>query len=69
MLLNRMSTYISLKEAPATRKGNRSAFPGHYALNPQGKPHAAFVGQEMVAFVLCAGEPDEIKSFEVIDGK
>lgn len=56
-----------LEGGPSNKKGEQIGFPGDYALNPCGKPHAAFIGAEMVAFVLYTGEPDEIKSFEVID--
>jgi hypothetical protein len=58
-----------LEGGPCNKKGEQIGFPGDYALNSKGKPHAAFIAEEMVAFVLYAGEPDEIKSFEVVEGK
>jgi hypothetical protein len=49
------------------RSGEPLRFPGDYALNPGGRPHSAFIGQETVSLVVYAGEPDEIREFEVVD--
>ena len=55
-----------LEGGSCNKKGEQIGFPGDYALNPQGRPHAAFIAIEMVTLQVYAGEPDEIKSFEVI---
>jgi hypothetical protein len=40
---------------------------GGYSLNPEGQPHSAMIASETTAFVLYTGEPDEVKSVEVLD--
>ena len=47
--------------------GAQLRFPGDYTLNPAGHPHSAFIGTEGVSVVIYAGEPDEIRAFEVIE--
>jgi hypothetical protein len=56
-----------LEGGRGTKTGEQLRFPGNYALNPKGKVHSAFVGTETVALVLYTGEPDEVRSIEVID--
>jgi hypothetical protein len=41
--------------------------PGIYGLNPQGKPHSAFVGLETIALVVYTGAPDEVHDFGVVE--
>jgi hypothetical protein len=40
---------------------------GGYTLNPKGQPHSAMIATETTALVIYAGEPDEVKSVEIID--
>ena len=42
-------------------------FPGTYGLNPQGKPHSAFVGLKTTALVVYTGAPDEVHDFAVVE--
>jgi hypothetical protein len=58
---------FNLEGGRGTKSGEQLRFPGNYALNPTGKPHSAFVGTESVALVVYTGEPDEVRSIEVID--
>jgi hypothetical protein len=52
-------------------RGTRSGAPlragGNYGLNPKGKPHSAFIATDTVSLVVYTGEPDEIRSMEVLD--
>jgi hypothetical protein len=58
---------FNLEGGRGTKSGEQLRFPGNYALNPTGKPHSAFVGTESVSLVVYTGEPDEVRSIEVID--
>lgn len=40
---------------------------GGYSLNPDGQPHSAMIATQTTAFVLYTGEPDEVRSVEVLD--
>jgi len=40
---------------------------GRYGLNSTGQPHSAMIADETVALVIYTGEPDEIRSMEVVD--
>jgi len=40
---------------------------GGYSLNPSGQPHSAMIATETISFVLYTGEPDGVKSVEVLD--
>lgn len=59
---------FSLKGGHGTKSGRQLRFPGHYGLNPRGKVHSAHIGTETVGLVVYTGEPDEVRSFEVVDG-
>lgn len=50
-----------------TKAGERAQGSGGYGLNPKGQPHSAMIATETMAFVIYAGEPDEINSMEVVD--
>jgi len=58
---------FNLEGGRGTKAGAQLRFPGQYGLNPAGKPHSAFIGTESIALVVYSGEPDEIRSLEVID--
>ena len=51
----------------ATKSGAPARSTGGYALNPKGQPHSALIATETVSLVIYTGEPDEIKSIEVLD--
>jgi hypothetical protein len=48
-------------------KAGQPVSAGGYSLNPEGQPHSAMIATETVAFVLYTGEPDEVRSVEVLD--
>ncbi len=58
---------FNLEGGRGTKSAELLRFPGNYALNPRGKVHSAFIGTESVALVVYTGEPDEIRSIDVID--
>ena len=51
----------------ATKSGQPVSAAGGYSLNPSGQPHSAMIATETISFVLYTGEPDEVKSVEVLD--
>jgi len=64
----RMSTSSVWRVAVATKSGEQLRAKGNYGLNAEGaKPHSAFIGTETVSLVIYNGEPDEIRSIDVID--
>jgi hypothetical protein len=58
---------FGLEGGRGTKTGERLRAGGNYGLNPKGKPHSAFIGTETVSLVIYNGEPDEIRSMEVLD--
>lgn len=58
---------FDLEGGRGTKGGEQLRFPGQYGLNPNGKPHSAFIATESVALVVYTGEPDQIRSLDVID--
>jgi hypothetical protein len=58
---------FNLSGGRANKSGKPVAAPGGYALNPEGQPHSAMIASETVSLVVYAGEPDEVKSVEVVD--
>jgi hypothetical protein len=58
---------FSLQGGRSTKSGQRAQGAGGYGLNPKGQPHSAMIATETVALVIYAGEPDEIKSMEIVD--
>jgi hypothetical protein len=58
---------FSLQGGRSTKSGQRAQGSGGYGLNPKGQPHSAMISSETVALVIYAGEPDEIKSMEIVD--
>jgi hypothetical protein len=51
----------------ANKSGQPVGASGGYALNPEGQPHSAMIATENVSLVIYSGEPDEVKSVEVLD--
>ncbi len=58
---------FGLQGGRGTKAGEPLRAGGNYGLNPKGRPHSAFIGTETVALVIYNGEPDEIRSMEVLD--
>jgi hypothetical protein len=58
---------FSLQGGRSTKSGERVQGAGGYGLNPKGQPHSAMIAEETMALVIYAGEPDEIRSMEVVD--
>jgi hypothetical protein len=58
---------FNLHGGRATKSGEKLRFSGNYGLNPRGKPHSAFIGAETTALVIYTGEPDDVRSIDVID--
>ena len=58
---------FNLMGGRATKSGQRARSSGSFAVNPKGQPHSAMIAEETMALVIYAGEPDEIRSMEVVD--
>lgn len=58
---------FSLEGGRSTKSGQPAQGAGGYGLNPKGQPHSAMIAGETMALVIYAGEPDEIRSMEVVD--
>jgi len=58
---------FSLQGGRSTKSGQRAQGSGGYGLNPKGQPHSAMFSSETEALVIYAGEPDEIKSMEIVN--
>jgi hypothetical protein len=58
---------FNLSGGRVTKSGQPVSASGGYSLNPDGQPHSAMIAAETTAFVLYTGEPDEVKSVEVLD--
>ena len=58
---------FNLAGGRSTKSGQPVSSAGGYSLNPTGQPHSAMIAAETTAFVLYTGEPDEVKSVEVLD--
>ena len=58
---------FNLEGGRGTKSGQPTRSAGGYTLNPTGQPHSAFIGTETVSLIIYTGEPDEIRSMEVID--
>ena len=57
---------FNLEGGRTTKSGQPVGASGGYSLNPEGQPHSAMIATETTAFVLYTGEPDEVKSVEVL---
>ena len=56
-----------LKGGRTTKSGRPTKTSGGYSLNPKGQHHSAMIASEMTAFVVYVGEPDDVRSIEVVD--
>ena len=58
---------FNLQGGRATKSGQRAQGSGGYGLNPKGQPHSAMIAHETVSLVIYSGEPDDVKSMDVVD--
>jgi hypothetical protein len=58
---------FNLEGGRGTKSGQLARNAGGYGLNPKGQPHSAMIATESVSLIVYTGEPDEIKSMEVVD--
>lgn len=58
---------FNLSGGRATKSGQPVSASGGYSLNPEGQPHSAMIATETTSLVIYTGEPDEVKSVEVLD--
>src|SRR5215472_11754299 len=58
---------FNLEGGRVTKSGQPARSAGGYTLNPRGQPHSAFIGTETLSLIIYTGEPDEVRSMEVID--
>ena len=58
---------FTLEGGRSTKIGQPAKGAGGYSLNPTGQPHSAMIATETVALVVYSGEPDEIRSMEILD--
>jgi hypothetical protein len=57
---------FSLEGGRSTKSGRPAHNSGGYSLNPKGQPHSAMIAEESLSLVIYTGEPDEIKSLEIV---
>lgn len=60
---------FNLMGGRSTKSGQKVRGGGGYGLNTVGQPHSAMIASETMALVIYNGEPDEIRSLEVIDAE
>jgi hypothetical protein len=58
---------FNLEGGRATKAGVPARASGGYTLNPEGQPHSALIASETVSLIVYRGEPDDIKSIDVVD--
>ena len=58
---------FNLAGGRSTKSGRPVRGSGGYSLNPIGQPHSAMIATETTSLVVYSGEPDEVKSIEVVD--
>jgi hypothetical protein len=58
---------LDLEGGRSTKSGRPIRGAAGYGLNTEGQPHSAMIGEESLAFVLYTGEPDEVRSLEIVD--
>jgi len=58
---------FNLSGGKANKAGRPTSAAGGYALNPTGQPHSGMIAAPSISLVIYSGEPDEVKSVEVLD--
>ena len=62
-----MLPVFSLEGGRSIKSGQPAQGAGGYGLNPKGQPHSATIAGETTALAIYTGEPDEIRSMDVVD--
>ena len=58
---------FALEGGRATKSGQPVKTAGGYGLNTKGQAHSAMIATETVSLIIYTGEPDEVRSMEVVD--
>ena len=58
---------FNLEGGRGTKTGQPVRGGDDYGLNTKGQPHSAMIAAETVSLIVYTGEPDDVKSMEVVD--
>jgi hypothetical protein len=58
---------FNLEGGRATKSGQPARRTGGYGLNTKGQPHSAMIATETESLIIYTGEPDDVRSMEVMD--
>jgi hypothetical protein len=58
---------FTLEGGRTTKAGEPVKAGGGYGLNTTGQPHSAMIARDTTTLIVYSGEPDEIRSLEVVD--
>jgi hypothetical protein len=58
---------VSLEGGRSTKSGQPARGGGGYGLNTKGQPHSAMIAEKTTSLIIYTGEPDEVRSIEVVD--
>ena len=58
---------FSLEGGRSTKTGQPARGAGGYGLNTKGQPHSAMIATETTSLIVYTGEPDDVRSIEVVD--
>lgn len=58
---------FNLEGGRSTKTGQPVRGSGGYGLNTKGQPHSAMIATETESLIIYTGEPDDVKSMEVVD--
>ncbi len=58
---------FNLEGGRGTKSGQPARGAGGYGLNTKGQPHSAMISNETMSLIIYTGEPDEVRSIEVLD--
>ena len=58
---------FNLEGGRGTKSGQPSRAGSGYGLNTKGQPHSAMIATETMSLIIYTGEPDDVKSIEVVE--
>ena len=58
---------FNLEGGRGTKTGQPARASGGYGLNTKGQPHSAMIATETMSLIVYTGEPDDVRSMEVVD--
>jgi hypothetical protein len=58
---------FGLEGGRSTKSGQPARGSSGYGLNTKGQPHSAMIATETMSLIIYTGEPDDVKSIEVVD--